>query len=478
MRIFFILIICCCFSFSSAWAEKSGYKINLELENFESSEIILASYYGSSNVIIDTFPRTEKGNFIVKGEETLDGGVYLIILPPANNFIEILIDKEQHFSLECDVKDHIPSMKITGSKENELFYGYLRYISSQRKIADGISKELEEAKDEKQKEKIAKKREKLDDEVTAYFENIKKKYPEHLNTIIIKAAQPIEMPDELQQPDADDTQRYLYYKKHYFDNLDLLDNRLLRTNFFHKRIEYYLEKLTYQIPDSISVSIDRILSGMNKESDMFKYYLVHFLNKFAKSKIVGMDAVYVHIVQNYYAKNLAPWTDEETLKKIIDNANALAPILIGKTAPDIRMKKRDGTPVSLYDIKSKYIVLYIWEPDCGHCKKASPRMIEFNNAYKDKGVTLFAVCAEIRDEVKKCWEAIDERGYEWLNLVDPYMQSRYKTKYNIKSTPQIFILDENYKIKMKTIGADQLMTVMEQIMERDQKKLIEKESNQ
>ena len=101
-------------------------------------------------------------------------------------------------------------------------------------------------------------------------------------------------------------------------------------------------------------------------------------------------------------------------------------------------------------------------------------MIAFETKYKEKGVKLLGICTEIRDDVKKCWETIDEREYNWLNLVDPYLQSRYKTLYNIKSTPQIFVLDKNKKIIMKRIGAEQLGEVMDKIIERDQKLLEEK----
>ena len=55
-----------------------------------------------------------------------------------------------------------------------------------------------------------------------------------------------------------------------------------------------------------------------------------------------MDAVYVHIVKNYYAKGLAPWTEEDQLKKIVKNAEKLEPLLIGKTATRYQGIKKGG----------------------------------------------------------------------------------------------------------------------------------------
>ncbi len=455
----------------SAQAEKTGYKIEMTLDNFELDSIILASYYGQSNKITDTIVRNKQGTFLAKGDETLEGGVYLVILPPENKYFELLIDKEQVFSLTCDVSNPVQSIRTKGSEENRIFYEYLNFIADMRIKAEEIGKRAEAAKNnEVELDKIREERENLDGAVNKYIEEINEKYPRNIAVLIMNSAKQVEMPERLKGEDADPLERYSYYKKHYFDHFDLSDDRLLRTNFFHKRVTYYVEKLTPQNPDSIATSVDYLLSNMRQEGDLFRYYLAYFLNEYAKSKIVGMDAVYVHIVKNYYQQGKAPWTDDETLEKIIENATRLEPILIGKTAPDIKLIQKDGTPVILSEVQSPYTILYFWDTDCGHCKKASPKMVEFHDKWKTKGVKMIAVCTKLGNEVKKCWETIDERKYDWLNVVDPYHQSRYKTLYDLKSTPQIFILDENKKIIMKRIGAEQLDDVMDKIIENEQKR--------
>ena len=124
-------------------------------------------------------------------------------------------------------------------------------------------------------------------------------------------------------------QKWEYYKNHYFDNINLVDSRLLRTPFFYNKVEDYLDKLTVQHPDSIITAVDLLLNKMKPSKENFKNFTVIFLNKYAKSKIVGMDAVYVHIVNNYYATGDADWIEQEQLNKILENANTLKPILIG-----------------------------------------------------------------------------------------------------------------------------------------------------
>lgn len=58
----------------------------------------------------------------------------------------------------------------------------------------------------------------------------------------------------------------------------------------------------------------------------------------------------------------------------------------------------------------------------------------------------------------------------FVNVYDPVLMSNFKIIYNIKSTPQFFILDKDKKILSKGIGAEQLDEVMGKIIEYDKNK--------
>ena len=124
------------------------------------------------------------------------------------------------------------------------------------------------------------------------------------------------------------------------------------------------------------------------------------------------------------------------ISQICDNAARLRPILIGKIAPNILCEKRDGTKFNLYDVDADYTILWFWAWDCGHCKKSSPDMKAFGTKWKDKKVKVLAVCTALSDKLPECWKAVDEREYtDFINVVDPYMRSNYKTLYDVRSTP-------------------------------------------
>ncbi|MEM1219010.1 MAG: redoxin domain-containing protein [Bacteroidota bacterium] len=448
---------------------QSGYQIDVQIDGFEQQEIYLGHYLMDKQYLSDT-AYLENGHFVFQGEEPLNPGMYLVVMPPENRFFQVLINEgEQNFSMHVkDVNEVTNGLKIEGSPDNQLFYDYLAYLRDQRPEADALRQQISETKDAKKLEKLNERMDKLNLDVRTYQDDLITNHPKSITAAIIRVNLPLEQPD-YNNLDSLERQKAVWYynKQHYFDAIDLGDPRMVRTPFLFQRVDGYLQKMTYQHPDSLAESLGIFLDLMKPSEETFKYYLVHYLNEYAGSKIVGFDAVYVALVERYYMTGQATWTEEEQLEKIIDNAKRLKPLLIGKTAPNIEMETQGKEKIWLHDFESPYTVLFFWDPGCGHCKKSMPDMVKFYEAYKDRGVEVFAVCTKLYNELDECWDYIDEKGIGiWLNTVDPYHRSRYKTIYDIRSTPQVYILDHKKEILSKRVGAEQLPEVMEKILER------------
>ncbi len=456
----------------SVQAQNEGYRIEVQAEGFTGDTVFLGYYLLDKEYLVDT-AIAQQGRVVFQGKEKLPPGMYLVVFPPQFQFFQILMPEEdQHFSVQTTFGENMTyELHFKGSQDNEHFMEYVLFLQAQREPAEKLRRAIQEEEKEGKRKKLEAELEALNQKVRAYQEEFIKKYPHTLAATFVKANLPVQAPDfdDIKGEQERQVARWQYTKKHYFDNIELANPAMLRTPFLYQHARYYIDKLTVQHPDSISASLDVILQGVKPAPETFKHYLVHFLNEYAASKIVGFDAIYVHLVDNYYAKGLATWTEEEQLKKIVDNANTLRPLLIGKIAPDIRMETRDGRSFSLHEVDAPYTVLFIWDPECGHCKKSMPAMLDFYKKFKDRGVEVFAVCTKFYNELQKCWDFVDEHeGMDlWVNVVDPYHRSHYKTIYDVRSTPQIYILDKDKKILSKHIGADQLPEVMEQIMERE-----------
>lgn len=442
---------------------QTGHRITFQIDGYEESELQIAYYLTDKQYVLDTTQVDENGRFVFAGEEPIRPGVYLAVMAPDNRVFQFLVTpEEQHFTFITQAENQTGNTRIEGSPDNELFYEYLAFLQQQTAKAEPLRAALQaDAEDAGARAQM----DALSAEVQAYQERLIAENPGSLTAAIVRANIAVQPPDF--GPGREGQEKaWRWMQRHYFDNLDLRDERLLRTPFMFERLDYFVHKLQVQHPDTIAAAIDAVLQRMDPESELFKVYLIHFLNEAAASQVIGMDAVYVHLVDNYYAKGLAPWTEEESLGKMIERATALRPLLIGKTAPDIRMQRRDGTPISLHEVDADFTVLYFWRYDCGHCKKSTPVMKEFWEKYQDKNIKIFSVCTKHTDEVPGCWEYVDDNELgEWVQVVDPYLRSRYNKIYDIQTTPQIYILDKNKVIRSKRLGAEQLGEVIDMLME-------------
>lgn len=467
-----------------------GYDITVKVDKFSGDTLQLGYFLMDKQYVSDTAVAQKSGVFKFSGSELLAPGMYFVVFPPENQFLQFVVPADkQDFTVSADFADIAGTVKFSGSPENEQFYQYLRFLENKGKEAEQLKagrEQLSEAERERADVALVG----IDSIVKAYQANVLREFPASMTALIINSTKEPDIPQFEGDKAQVDRLRFYYYRDHYFDDTDLSDPRLLRTPLLFNKVDRYIQKLTVQHPDSISKSLDRVLVAMEPAEETFKYYLVHFLNEYARSKFVGMDAVYVHLVKTYYATGRAPWTEEEQLKKIVDNANTLDPLLLGKIAPNIPLQELDvpgtleakdhenelyrvktGQTIALHDVKSPYTLLIFWDPDCGHCKKSMPKLRDFYKSYKEKGLEIYAVCGRTVNEngMVKCAEYLEKNEMlDWMNMVDPYYRTKFKSTYDIKSTPQLYLLDENKEILSKRFDAEQLEDILLNFMNAGQ----------
>lgn len=466
MRFIYILSIVV-FGFQNIYAQA---KIDISTSNYNNDFVTIGYYYGDRQLVLDTVRKGADDRFLYENDQNLAEGVYLLLLAPSNRYIQFLVNKdEQELAIDLDTTD-LGRPNIDGSLDNQLFLDYISFLNvkgtENKALAEEIKNKTIAGEDVTL---LTKKRSALDQEVRSYQKKLLEEHSESITAKLISSTLEVDIPEFEGSEEEVKQQKYQFYKAHYFDEIDLGNPIYIRTPFLHNKIDSYINKLTPQNPDSLIVAIDYLLSKMEPAKETFQFYLSYFLNTYANSKVVGQDGIYVHLVDNYYAKGKAEWVDEESLSKIVTEANKIRPTLIGKIAKDITVYRKDKTPISLSDIDSKYLILYFWAPDCGHCKKATPHVIDFYQKNKDSlDIEILAVCTKHRDKEPDCWDAVDEKGMDiWINASDVNHLSNFRSKYNVVQTPSIFILNEKREIIMKRIGAEYLDEVMQEIARID-----------
>jgi len=439
---------------------QNGYDITVQFKNTKNMKCYLGHHFGDKQFKIDSADIDKSGKVNFKSDEDIIGGLYLVFLPTQKYFEFIL--NEPKLSMTTDTTDFLGTTAFKQSKENKLFYEDLRFISAKKEEAAVLGNELKklDKNDEAATKPLNDKLLELDKEVKAYRSNLIEKNEGLFYVKILKASPEPEVPDPPQNPDGsiDSTFQFNYYKKHFLKNVDFSDAKMLNTPILQSKMKQYFDLLTLQQPDSILKSAYYIIDELVKnDQDVFKYVVNYVTSTYEKSKIMGMDKVFVNMVNKYYSTGRAYWIDDTQLYKIKDRAYKTAPLLLGKKAPALNLKDSNGDFVNMYDIDKDVTILYFWDPDCGHCKKMTPFLKAFWDKHKKESVQIYAACTEVEKE--KWLKYIDDNGLDFINVGDFELRNTFREDYDIFSTPVIYLLDKDKIIKAKKIGADQLEQV-------------------
>ncbi len=445
-----------------------GHEINITIVGAADSTLFFAYNYGDKKFVRDTLVADQNGTIVVKGDESLPGGVYLVVLPDFKYF-EFLVSDDQKFSIQTDYNKLLESLEFTGSKENSAFLEYQQFTMK-------INQSNQVLK-EKQKNNLTNLdslfiiQDQLDQntlKVETYLTELITKYEGTFLGDLLNAMAPIDdpeivVPDDVENPDSVRMIRsYGYFRDHYFDKVNFENSDLIRTPILMNKLNQYFNRMLVQTPDSIIPQVEMVVKKAKVNADMYQYVLVYTLNNYLESKIMGLDEVFVLIADKYYLSGEAPWVDSTYMARLNDRVMKVRPNLIGRKAQDLKMETLSGEWISLHQVDRKFIIVYFWEPNCGFCKEATPKLYEIYQKYQNKGMEVLAVYTQ---QDKEEWENyINETGYDWINAWDPDQQTYFRYYYDVYTTPTLYVLDRNKTIVAKRIDMESLEQMMDQLL--------------
>ncbi len=441
-----------------------GYHLKFNIKNFSDTTCYLAKYYGDKILVQDTTP-SENGSFIFEGDSLLDKGMYVLAGQSNNKVIDLLIDDDQKFSVTFDSeKPVVENITFKGSKENEIFYTYVRFLNEKQKVVQELQKAYQSAESEKEKEQLRNQIMEINNEVEAYQNSFSDKHHGTFAAVFVKASTQVRIPDSLTS--ASKKKKYFYFRNHYWDHIPLSDNRILHTPFFDERWRTYLDKVIPQHPDSLIVAVDFLLERAPDSTELYKYLLWEITQKYEQSKIMGFDAVFTHVALNYFKEGRTSDINEQVIKNIVERGEILKNLLIGKKAPNLVMQDSTRKPRQLHNVDAKYTVLVFWDSECGHCKKVVPKLAKFYHENAEKyNLEVFAVSTDT--SVASWKEFVNEHNLDWVNVFGYWGYTKnFHDLYDIYSTPVIYLLDKDKAIIGKRISVPQI----EEIILNEEKK--------
>jgi alkyl hydroperoxide reductase subunit AhpC len=438
-----------------------SFKIN-GLQNGD--ECILAHYYADQNRIIDTANVNANGDVIFSGPDKLLNGVYIVVLP-RKTYIEFIVpNDDQEFAITFDTTLAPSSKSVVGSIDNQVFFDFDKFAVSPGTRKRDLIAEFRSCENPTCKTDIRKKIKAVDKEVDDKRKELVNRYSETFTAKLLKSVLDIEIPEEI---NSDTTgKKYDYFRKHYWDNIDLTDNGMLRTPVFKGKLEYYIGKLVVQQPDTLIPAIDELCTRIEKGGamELYKYVVWWNTNHHEESKMMCMDKVLLHMAKNYYCAGKCYWADSSLVGKMCEHAEKIGPTVCGAIAPNMFLTDTTfARTFELHKISAPVTVVVFWDHQCGHCKKEIPKLKLMYDTMKQRGVEVYSVYTQADWEGWK--EYIRANDLNWLNVMDAFNKATYREDYNIISTPQVYMLDENKTIRFKNPPAENVGRIAEIMLE-------------
>lgn len=497
MKNFFLAIVFCLSALNTS--AQSGYDITIHLKNSKDTLAYLTFYQFDKTYIKDTCSQIKNGKIFFKGDKKLEKGIYSLVGQGKNIYFDFFIDDEtQKIELKSEAGDNMVKelIAINSPRQND-FFDYIKFIGKQNEDFMHVKKQ-NPLLTKKDTLKLREAQKNIEINIVDYEQKfIAKQKGTFIGEVVnLKSEKYLKDIPKASNGRPDSLAVFKYYKKHYWDDVDFKDEGTIKNPFFFNKMKRYLDDIVVPHPDSVIVEVDRMIDNTKEGSLTYKLMLSSLTYYYETSKIMGFDKVFVHLVDRYFKTGKATgiYQDDSVIDVVIKRANVLRPLLVGSPAPELSLilasdseklvkmgfstatTSEEVTKVfysnynevnslfyKLYSIKADYTVLVFWDIDCGHCQVEIPKLLKAYHELKKENKDVKVLSVYTQQEADKYQKFIKEKELDWINVYDGAHFNNIPEKYDVYSTPVIYVLDKNKVIKAKKIGAEQLKDIIKAI---------------
>lgn len=434
----------------------SAYRIEVTVEGHSGGLLYLGAHYGPEFLVIDTVQTNEKGFAVFEGKSKLPEGVYFIVIPPKTRFDFLLLD-DQEFSITTTLTNVIADLKMKGTDKPDLFFDLQRDIASINLASSQLDIKKQYFKNSTQAlpDDIKREDDSLKNRRIVVYKYYKSIAGESYLAKLLDMMLPPDFPPYVLKWQTEDPAKYFYYyKDHYFDAVDFNDERMLRTPefIFHRMLQEYCKFFLSTRVDSIEnvyKDVDALIDKASVNIEFQKYVISYLVDHYETPSVIGMDAVFVYLADNYFINRRLKWADDKAVQLVTARRDEMQFNLLGMPAHNLKLKKLDGEYINTNEIAAKYLILWFWEPDCSLCDELTPVLHGKYEEIRKLGSEVIAINIQ-RNKTE--WESyVTSKKLYWINAYDPDGVCEFYKYYGTNRTPRLFILDTQKRIVAKDV---------------------------
>jgi len=183
---------------------------------------------------------------------------------------------------------------------------------------------------------------------------------------------------------------------------------------------------------------------------------------FADSPFLN-DELYLPVLEGIQKCAVIPDNVKDSFKWQADICNKNK---VGTQAADFRYATSGGRHSNMHSIKAEYLLVFFNDPDCNNCREALEAMKKSDPLINLVGMGVLKVLAVSPGGKTALW---DERKpdfpSDWIYAYDPAGELEQGTIYTLRTSPSIYLLDEDKNVVMKDASFPHCLRVLEGIAE-------------
>ncbi len=228
------------------------------------------------------------------------------------------------------------------------------------------------------------------------------------------------------------------------------------------KVDEYLAALEAQ-PVEVKCSESDFIIAACTDSTVLTHVANRVYNHYSTSKLMGDDAVAIHIFDTWFADKAVKMGSEEEYFTASFFAAVNRSSLIGCRAPQLQLQTPENEPFTIFDtFTSTYNILFFYDVGCPTCMAETRALRKILEKHPSR-LTLYAVY--IGTDAEKWSEYRSERfnDAETIHLWDPEMTSGLAFDYGVIGTPRLFLVSPDGTILGRSLDSTALEALLDMV---------------
>jgi len=400
----------------------------------------------------------------LQDKESLKPGMYKVM--GDSTFLGVVLfpkEKNQKVSMKIDGED----VTFINSPENTAYYDYLNGITKYNMKLDSLNGLFKEAQRTLPQymmkvfvDSLSAEARRINDDMRNYQ---KRTADAHKGTLMGSlVATSTYLDDPPQEVYADRFLFNQYYVQHFFDNCTWEDPRIFNSVVMQEKLKEFCNMI-YQID---SPQLDTfVVDALNKAKvNQSSYeYLFDALEDVLGRNISPYKVEHTYIAMLKDALQY-PKLDENRERRYKRELGFINKNLVGDKIPNFNMVLANGDTMSMYDVKSEYVILYLQHPTCPTCHQVRNQMKNFEKLNKAiESGRLKVVMVYFEDDPKVWSNYINSKeanpkylqGWNYDQAIDD------QDLFDTRTIPYMFLLDKDKVVVKKDLLVNEIEPYME-----------------